>query len=155
MAAPREDIIHITVDIKDFYLSDLMNRIRSTYQEKCQLHMIDFTISEYKNKLMKADLDRTGEVVDNIMENAFKYGDGHKIRISLYEEEYCQLIRISNTGPCIVENDRNHIFDSFFRGVNSNGKKGNGLGLYICKEIMRKMDCDIFRSEERRVGKEC
>ncbi|MHB8064930.1 MAG: ATP-binding protein [Ruminiclostridium sp.] len=36
------------------------------------------------------------------------------------------------------------MFESFWRGANAHEKNGSGLGLYICKEIMKKMDVDIF-----------
>ncbi|MCA5963962.1 sensor histidine kinase [Blautia sp. RD014234] len=47
------------------------------------------------------------------------------------------------------ENDFNHIFESFFRGTNSLGQQGSGLGLYICREIMRKMDGEVFAEKEK------
>ena len=53
-----------------------------------------------------------------------------------------------NTGQPVSDNDFNHIFESFFRGSNSGGKQGNGLGLYICREIMHKMDGEIFAQKE-------
>ena len=71
-----------------------------------------------------------------------------KIKISFYEEEYCQLIKIYNTGKPINANEFNHMFDSFFRGSNVEGKDGQGLGLYICNNIMKKMDGDIFAEFE-------
>ena len=37
-----------------------------------------------------------------------------------------------------------NIFDSFYRGSNSYNINGSGLGLYICKKILQKMDVDIF-----------
>ena len=66
------------------------------------------------------------------------------------EEDDCQLIRFYNTGEPVSENDFNHIFESFYRAANSQGQPGNGLGLYICREIMRKMDGAIYaeRTEE-------
>ena len=36
------------------------------------------------------------------------------------------------------------MFDSFYLGSNSHGIKGNGLGLYICKKLMRKMDGEVY-----------
>ncbi len=84
------------------------------------------------------------EVFGNIFENAFKYGDGRRIEISFYEEDYCQLIRVFNTGTPVSEKEFVHLFDSFFRGENTRGQQGNGLGLYICREIMHKMDGEIF-----------
>lgn len=105
---------------------------------------IDFEIDDYQNCLVKGDLDRSYEVIMNILENAIKYGDGRQISITIYKEEYCQLIKVHNTGPVVNDQDFNHIFDSFYRGSNAEGKEGNGLGLYICKYIMNKMDGDVF-----------
>ena len=101
-------------------------------------------MNAYENRLLKGDLERSLEVFENIFENAFKYGDGRKIEITFCEEDYCQLIRIFNTGIPVTDNEFNHIFESFYRAENSGGKKGNGLGLYICREIMRKMGGEIF-----------
>ncbi|MBQ1538570.1 MAG: sensor histidine kinase, partial [Ruminococcus sp.] len=42
------------------------------------------------------------------------------------------------------ENEQDHIFDSFWRGSNTGGKPGSGLGLYICRRLMHEMNGDIF-----------
>lgn len=144
-----EDILEIEVNNSEFYLKDLIDKVIVTYKEKCTLKMIDLMVEDYSNKLVKGDLDRAVEVIGNIIENAFKYGDGKVIRISFYEEDYCQLIKIFNTGETISENEFNHIFDSFYRASNAKDKEGNGLGLYISKYIMGKMDGEIFAEYER------
>lgn len=144
-----EDILEIEVKNSEFYLKDLIDKVILTYKEKCILKMTDFIVEDYTNKLVKGDLERAFEVIGNIMENAFKYGDGKEIKISFYEEDYCQLIKIFNSGETISENEFNHIFDSFYRGSNVKDKQGNGLGLYICKYIMEKMDGEIFAECER------
>lgn len=146
--ASSEDILNIEVINSEFYLSDLADKIYKYYNYKCELKMIDFKIESYENKLLKGNLDSAFEVIENIMENAFKYGDGRKIRITFCEEEYCQLIKVSNTGLPVEKNEIPHLFDSFFRGSNVKNNEGNGLGLYICREIMRKMDGDIFAERE-------
>lgn len=78
------------------------------------------------------------------MENAIKYGDGKEIKIDFSEEENCKLISIFNTGYGLKQEDLPHIFDSFYRGSNSKKQEGSGLGLYICKQLMHKMNGDIF-----------
>ena len=82
--------------------------------------------------------------MQNVMENAIKYGDGKEIHISFQEEENCKLITVENTGCSLKEDEITHVFDSFYRGSNSEKVKGSGLGLYICKEILHKMDGEIF-----------
>lgn len=140
----REEIIDLPVHIEEFYLSDLLSKVLPIYQEQCAIQNIELIVSSYQNCLMKGDINRSQEVLENILENAIKYGDGRKIEISFSEEEYHHLIHISNTGTPVSENEFNHLFDSFFRGKNAKGKTGSGLGLYICRELMRKMDGSIY-----------
>lgn len=148
MKASKDDVLDIPINMGEFYLADLVKKISATYREKCALRMVDFEIGPYENLLLRGDMDRLWEILENLFENAFKYGDGRRIKVEFYEEDYCQLIRVFNTGEPVSDNDFNHIFESFFRGTNSSGKQGNGLGLYICREIMHKMDGEIFAQKE-------
>lgn len=143
-----EEIVHIQVENSEFYLKELADMIQEYYAPKCSLMMTELVIGTYENKLLKGSRDSAFEAVENIMENAFKYGDGRSIHITFYEEEYCQLIKIRNTGQPVRAEEMPHLFDSFFRGSNTAEKEGNGLGLYICREIMRKMEGDIFACRE-------
>lgn len=139
-----EDIMAIEVENGEFYLEDYIKKIISYYEPKCRLMMTEFAVGEYDNRLLKGDMDRALEVMENVIENAFKYGDGKKIGIDFYEEDYCQIVKIFNTGRSIKSEEMPHLFDSFYRGSNVGNKDGNGLGLYIARQIMRKMDGDIF-----------
>lgn len=102
----------------------------------------------YSNVLLKGDEDRITEVLQNVMENAIKYGDGKKVAITFSEEEDYRLIHIANTGTSIEEEEMLHLFDSFYRGKNSKNIKGSGLGLYICKTLMRMMEGEIYAESE-------
>ena len=106
--------------------------------------MTDFKIGSYENNLLTGDMDRALEAMENLMENAFKYGDGKEIRRDFYEEDYCQVISVFNTGAPAAEEEMPHLFDSFYRGSNAGDKTGNGLGLYISRQIMQKMNGEIF-----------
>lgn len=90
----KEDILDIRVEMGEFYLEELVRRVADTYVEKCAVRMVELVIGKYENRIVRGDLDRALEVIDNVMENAFKYGDGRRIEFSFYEEDYCQLIRI-------------------------------------------------------------
>ena len=143
-----EEVVQVEVENSEFYLKDLVEMIREYYEPKCRLIMTDFFVGEYDNKLLKGSRDSAFEVIENIMENAFKYGDGKSIAVTFYEEEYCQLIKVKNTGNPVKTEEMPHLFDSFFRGSNTSNQEGNGLGLYICREIMRKMEGEIFATQE-------
>ncbi len=141
-----EDFISIEVNNREYYLKELIGKIQNGYMEKCKLRHMRLTIGDSDNYLLYGDLDRVYEAVGNLMENAFKYGDGIEIHIEFTEEENYLLLTIYNSGQPVEESEMVHLFDSFFRGANADGKQGNGLGLYICREIMLKMKGDIYAS---------
>ena len=116
----------------------------SYYKDKLSVIHTEFQVDGIAECLVKGDRNRMVEVLQNVMENAIKYGDGKSICISFGEEEDCKLIHIKNSGCSLKKEELPNIFDSFYRGSNSIGRKGNGLGLSICKTLMRKMDGEIF-----------
>ena len=142
--ASREDFLHLEVEQGEVYLSKVIETTRAYYKDKLSVVHTDFTVADYNECLIKGDQNRLIEVLQNIMENAIKYGDGKSISISFEDEEDCKLIHIENSGSNLKEEELPNLFDSFYRGSNSHGVKGNGLGLYICKTLMRKMDGDVY-----------
>lgn len=144
VTASREDFLNLEVNEGEFYLSDIMKATQVYYNDKLSVLHTRFTMEEFPDCLLKGDKNRLIEVLQNIMENAIKYGDGNCIRIFCEEEEDCRLINIENSGCSLKEEELPNLFDSFYRGSNSHGIKGNGLGLYICRNLMRKMDGEVF-----------
>ena len=148
--ASNEDFLSFDVNNQEFYIKQVLNKICKYYDDKMKLNQIDFTIGNYSNCLVYGDSDRLVEVIQNVIENAIKYGNGKKIWIesSRNEEEY--TISISNTGCTLCEKELTHIFDSFFRGSNVEKQPGSGLGLYICRCLMHLMEGEItaFITEE-------
>lgn len=144
IAASKEDFLSLEVDMGEFYLSQLLNRITGYYREKLSLVQTAFLADKYEDCLLKGDLDRSVEVIQNLMENAIKYGDGKYIRIHTSQEDGCRLVTVQNSGCSLTETELPHIFDSFWRGSNTGNQKGNGLGLYICRQLMHKMNGEIF-----------
>lgn len=144
VTASREDFLNLEVSMGEYYLSEVMKITESYYKDKLSVIHTEFQVDEISECLVKGDKNRMVEVLQNVMENAIKYGDGRRICISFGEEEDCKLIHIENSGCNLKEEELPNLFDSFYRGSNSTGMKGNGLGLYICKTLMRKMDGEIF-----------
>lgn len=144
ITASREDFLSLSVNISEFYLSELMNKIEEYYNEKLSLIKTDFFVAKYDDCLLKGDLERSVEVLQNIIENAVKYGDGKIIDIDLSQEDGCYLITVKNSGCTLSDTELPHIFESFWRGANADNIKGSGLGLYICRQLMHKMGGEIF-----------
>lgn len=151
VTASREDFLHLEVRTGEYYLSEVIKATESYYKDKLSVIHTEFQVDEVSECLVRGDKDRMAEVLQNVMENAIKYGDGKRIRISFGEEEDCKLIQIGNSGCNLKKEELPNLFDSFYRGSNSTGRKGNGLGLYICKILMRKMEGEIFAGMEEDV----
>ena len=143
VTASREDFLNLSVHMGELYLKDLIDKIALLYKEKFSVLHTDFVIDDFDNCLINGDSDRLEEVLQNILENAIKYGDGRYVRIKIGEEEN-KLIQITNSGCSLKEEELPHLFDSFYRGSNTEKKDGSGLGLYIAKTLMKMMDGDVF-----------
>ena len=144
ISASREDFLSLDVNMGEFYLSTLVTRLQVYYREKLDLVKTNFTVGQYSDVLLSGDLDRSVEVIQNMMENAIKYGDGRRISLEFSEEDGCILVTVRNSGCSLPDTDLPHMFDSFWRGANAETQKGSGLGLYICRQLMRKMNGEAF-----------
>ncbi len=84
-----------------------------------------------------ADQRLLRRVVENILDNAFRYTPA-KGRIAVtVRPNHGVEINVSNDGPVIPPPDRSRIFEKFKRGAGERGTTGNaGLGLYFCKRAV-------------------
>jgi signal transduction histidine kinase len=86
------------------------------------------------------DPPRLEQVVENLLENAFKYGaDDQPPELRVWREEEEARIAVVDHGAGIPEADRQRIFERFYRAKNAQGitDTGMGLGLYICRRIVQ------------------
>jgi len=76
--------------------------------------------------------DRLGRAVDNLLDNAAKYGgEGSVVEVGLRDGE----LSVRDHGPGIPAADRPHVFDRFYRGATARGRPGSGLGLAIVRQV--------------------
>ena len=83
----------------------------------------------------------------NLLDNAVKYSpDGGEVRVSVRGENGIVRIEVSDQGIGIPPDERRRIFEKFYRldPEMSGGVGGTGLGLYICRELVRRVDGRIW-----------
>ncbi len=95
---------------------------------------------------INADPDRLREVISNLFDNAVKYTATGMVTVGASLKGQGVIIRISDTGMGIAEEDISHLFQKFYRTDNTATREigGTGLGLYICKEIIQMMGGKIY-----------
>lgn len=78
-----------------------------------------------------------GEAVFNILENSVKYSPpGATVAVSLSQDEMYTKICVADSGAGILEGEEPLIFQKFYRGKETHGQPGFGLGLYLSREIV-------------------
>ena len=98
-----------------------------------------------------ADKDLLIVVYDNLLANAIKYGkESGTIVLDAHEDKIDFTMSVYNEGQGIPRAMMSALFKKFSR-INTPeyaGKKGTGLGLYICKEIIEKQGGKIWAESE-------
>jgi signal transduction histidine kinase len=99
------------------------------------------------------DPDKVRQVLTNLVDNAIKYSpQGGRVDVRVSRRDHAVLFSVADQGLGIPQSERRRIFDKFYR-VDPNlsrGVGGTGLGLYICRELVRRMNGTI--SVESREG---
>ncbi|MBI4038694.1 PAS domain S-box protein [Candidatus Daviesbacteria bacterium] len=98
-----------------------------------------------------ADSIRTGEVITNLLANAINYtSPGGKVDVFTQTSPNEITTVVSDTGLGIPKEAIPHLFSKFFRVSNQvqKGGKGTGLGLYIAKSIIEKLNGKIWVESE-------
>lgn len=96
------------------------------------------------------DSTRLESVISNLISNATKYGGEH-ININLQVDENNLLLEVSDNGKGIDETLKDRAFECYVKGnevVTSGKERSTGLGLFICKNYIERMNGSItFESE--------
>ena len=131
-----EEMEELTINatkVKSTIISELIEN--SDYLNKSN----DYSIKECN---IFADRLRLQQVFDNIFINSYKYADT-KIEVdSTIENDYL-IIRVKDFGDSIKDDELPLLLEKFRRGSNIKDKDGTGLGLYISRELLRKMNGDL------------
>jgi len=81
------------------------------------------------------DADMLRQVVSNLLRNAVQYGGADPVTVSAWRQGRELLIRVTNGGDPLAKEERERIFDRFYRGRSGRRGEGFGLGLALVKEI--------------------
>jgi two-component system sensor histidine kinase MprB len=119
---PRQE--RTTVHVDDL-VENVLHRARTRYPQLTWASRLDPTIvNGYPDRLERA--------VWNLLENAGKWSrDGSSVDVILERGE----LTVRDHGPGIAAEDREHVFDRFYRATNARSLPGSGLGLAIVREV--------------------
>ena len=97
--------------------------------------------------LVAGDPDKVGRVLINLVDNAVKYSpDGGRVTVRIERAGSHVRFAVADEGLGIPPAEQRRVFEKFYR-LDPNmtrGVGGTGLGLYICRELVRRMDGRIW-----------
>ncbi|MBN1825834.1 MAG: cache domain-containing protein [Candidatus Eisenbacteria bacterium] len=129
-----------------------LNKARIDFREEVVLPCIEMSDSMFlsRNVALETDCPDTLPVVadpelmkialGNFLSNAAKYGrEGGKARLEVRVEEERVTVCVWNEGSGFTEEEGKTLFRRFTRLRNdaTRGRRGSGLGLYLCKEVLQ------------------
>jgi signal transduction histidine kinase len=133
-------------------VDSIVNRLQITKCEGTQ-QIID---AEIEPKIqITGDKFALTSVVTNLIENAIKYsGPCETVAVKLFSKEDKIFLQVADHGIGIADQEKNRIFDKFYRvgSEDTRNTKGTGLGLYIVKEVLDKHQASIKVKDNRPAG---
>jgi len=105
--------------------------------------------------LAAADAQKTRQVLTNLLENASKYSpDGGTIAVALEADAREVRVSVADEGLGVPYDERDRIFEKFYR-LDPNltrGVGGTGLGLFICRQLIERMNGRIWLESRQGTG---
>ncbi len=136
IAKAESDLSMVKESVRiDELIFDVAGEISSIYPDF--QFAVEYSDTDDENNLMvPANVRLLKAVLSNLMVNCAQYSNTNKAKIILSNEENQLMIGFENKGTVISEAENQYLFQHFFRGESSIGKKGFGLGLVFVQKIM-------------------
>ncbi len=137
--------------MKKVFVNASIKSIIPMFQEQYKKHKIIFA-PQKDLPPVRLDDDKLQQIMTNLIDNGCKYSqEGSTVLISTETKGEEVIIKVKDEGVGIRAEDREKLFKKFSRIENhlTSKTQGNGLGLYITKQLVEKMDGKItFESEQ-------
>lgn len=112
---------------------------------------LDWDFQSEEKFFINGDKKQLRRVLGNLIENTLKYREKDKtiLKAVLYRESDRIVFELEDDGPGVPPEERELIFDTFYRGdkARSDPGNGNGLGLSIVKEILKEHKASVCAKE--------
>jgi signal transduction histidine kinase len=115
-------------------LAQLASEVIALYEDTAEDAGVTLRADVPADVTVPADRDRLRQALANLVDNAIKYTPrGGRVELAATLEPGTVVIRVSDTGPGISEQDLPRIFDRLYRGDRSRTTRGLGLGLSLVR----------------------
>ena len=131
-----------TLDFASIDLSNLISGLASRFQEIKQVKLLTDIEEDIR---VFSDSQVLEIVVMNLLDNAVKYGMDKDVTVHLCQQGNNGILKVIDQGLGIPDAEKKEVFQRFYRLEDEEykGIEGTGLGLFIVKELLTKIDSTI------------
>lgn len=157
-----EDILNVSrleqnrlpMTMTNLDLSPLLSKLVSQFSLEAKQHGLSLLFEETRLPQVRGDTDRVTQIVVNLLSNAIKYTQKGSVTVLTKETDDEILVTVADTGLGISAEGIQNLFNKFYRVKTDQTVSiaGTGLGLWISREIARKMEGDISVESIEGVG---
>jgi signal transduction histidine kinase len=122
----------------DVALADLVREVGDLYEPIAEDKHITLHVASGDDATVRGDRDLLLEAIANLVDNALKFTPpGGCVKLALVHGKNESIVRVSDSGPGIRENERNAVTRRFYRSDKSRNTFGFGLGLSLVSAIVK------------------
>jgi signal transduction histidine kinase len=129
------------------YLNDLLDEVARAGGLLASDRNVTVELTNLPEAAFHGDEDLLRQMVMNLVDNALKFTpDDGVVRLGLSRRDGEYLLSVSDTGPGIPAEARDHVFERFYRADKARSRAedgGAGLGLAIARWIAQAHDGDL------------
>jgi two-component system sensor histidine kinase/response regulator len=126
--------------LKRFSLKKTIDESVESFSEQLQQKQIILENNVGEDVHVIADVEHTQTIVKNLLSNAIKFSNiDNKVIVDVVEGEGMANISFKDEGVGVAEEHVDDLFDEYnhYSTFGTNGEKGSGIGLSLCKELVR------------------
>ncbi len=127
-----------SLDLMELSLSEVVENVCDNMEIMAKNKNIELLTDIKEDVIIRGDYDKIRRLVVILVDNAIKYTQEGSVSVKVYFDRRFKVLSVSDTGIGICEEDKERIFDRFYRSDKARNRKfgGTGLGLSIAKWIV-------------------
>ena len=142
----RIDYGELKLNIEELSINDCINDAIDSLKNLGKRKNISIECSCSKDKIVLADKNALERILNNLIENAFKYSDPESIiNISTRKIKDYLEVSVKDNGRGVPDQEKDFLFDRFYRTADARAtdEKGSGLGIAIVKNLVNNLNGEV------------
>ena len=129
----------------EFDLEKIASKVVTELRPVAEKRKLELSVQTKGEVRVQADTEKVEQILHNLIGNSLKFTNKGKISVTIHKDRDTGVIEVIDTGVGIPGNEQNKLFGKFEQvNTDSAGRPaGTGLGLYISRQMARKMGGEV------------